>query len=174
MFPEGTTYYQCIRLVIMSPYTYWITKIISDTCNVNEYTGALMHWYVDVDQLQLERWCIYDDSVYRTFQMGNDFGRKLINVNFLHFYSLNFLLLLFDLLYMCQTNSQYLRIATRALTITTSSIPPVTRKCKSKSHFYIPIYSRINMMVAIHQHDQVFYHICPRKEQSSQRHLTES
>ena len=150
-------------------------KIISDTCNLNEYTGALMHWYVDVDQLPLERWCIYNDSVYRVFQLEKDgFGRELINVNFLHFYSFNFLLLLFDLLYMCQTNSQYLRITTRALTITTSSIPPVTRKCKSKSHFYIPIYSRINRMVAIHQHDQVFHHICPRKEQSSQRHLTES
>ena len=100
----------------MSPYTYWITKNISDTCNVNEYTGALMHWYVDVDQLPLERWCIYNDSVYRAFQMEKDgFGRKLINVNFLHFYSLNFLLLLFDLLYMCQTNSHYLRITTRAL-----------------------------------------------------------
>ena len=27
----------------MSPYTYWITNIISDTCNLNEYTGALMY-----------------------------------------------------------------------------------------------------------------------------------
>ena len=43
MFSEWTTYCQCIRLVIMSPYTYWITKNISDTCNLNEYTGALMH-----------------------------------------------------------------------------------------------------------------------------------
>ena len=102
------------------------------------------------------------------------FGRELINVNFLHFYSLNFLLLIFDLLYMCQTDSHYLKITTRALTITTSSIPPVTQKCKSKSHFYIPIYSRINRMVAIHQHHQVCYHICPREEQSSQKHLTES
>ena len=159
----------------MSPHTYWITNTISDTCNLNEYTGALMHWYVDVDQLPLDRWCNYNDSVYRAFQMEKDgFGRELINVNFLHFYSLNFLLLLFDLPYMCQTNSHYLRITTRALTITTSSIPPVKPKCKSKSHFYVSIYSKINRMVAIHQHDQVFYHICPRKEQSSQRPLTES
>ena len=37
----------------------------------------LLHWYVDVDQLPLERWCIYNDSVYRAFQMEKDgFGRR--------------------------------------------------------------------------------------------------
>ena len=80
-----------------------------DTCYLNEYTGALMHALVCRRQsIALERWCIYNDSIYRAFQMEKDgFGRELINVNFLHFYSLNFLLLLFDLLYMCQTDSHY-------------------------------------------------------------------
>ena len=27
----------------MLPYTYWITNSISDTCNLSEYTGALLH-----------------------------------------------------------------------------------------------------------------------------------
>ena len=27
----------------MSPYTYWIINIISDTCNFSKYTGGLMH-----------------------------------------------------------------------------------------------------------------------------------
>ena len=50
----------------MSPYTYWITKIISDTCNLNEYTGALMNARVCRRQsIVLERWCIYTDNVYR-------------------------------------------------------------------------------------------------------------
>ena len=40
-------------------------------------------------------------------------GREHINVNSLHFYFLNFLLLLFDLMYMCQTNLHYLRITIR-------------------------------------------------------------
>ena len=53
-------------MVIMSPYTYWITKIISDKCNLNEYTGALMNALVRRRQsIALERWCIYNDSVYR-------------------------------------------------------------------------------------------------------------
>ena len=40
-------------------------------------------------------------------------GRVHTDVNFIHFYSLYFLLLLFYLLYMCQTNSHYLRITIR-------------------------------------------------------------
>ena len=49
----------------MSPYTYWITKNISDTCNLNEYTGALMHALVCRRRsIALERWCIHNDSVY--------------------------------------------------------------------------------------------------------------
>ena len=66
MFSERTTYCQCIRLVIMSPYTYWITKIISDTYNLNEYTGASMNALVCRRQsIALESRCIYKDSVYR-------------------------------------------------------------------------------------------------------------
>ena len=50
----------------MSPYIYWITNIISDTCNLNEYTGALMNALVCRRQsIVLKRWCIYNDSVYR-------------------------------------------------------------------------------------------------------------
>ena len=70
MFSEWATYCQCIRLVIMSPYTYWITNIISDTCNFNEYTGFFnactrMLTTINIFLLPLERWCIYNDSVYR-------------------------------------------------------------------------------------------------------------
>ena len=50
--------------------------------------------------------------------------REHINVNFLHFYSLNFLLLFYSL-YMCQTNSHYLRITPRGTSIlgSTGDVP---------------------------------------------------
>ena len=41
-------------------------KIICDTCNLNEYTGALMNALVCRRQsIALERLCIYNHSVYR-------------------------------------------------------------------------------------------------------------
>ena len=36
----------------MSPYTYWITNIISDTCSLSEYTGVLMQPYPASKTLQ--------------------------------------------------------------------------------------------------------------------------
>ena len=135
-----------------------------------------MHWYVDVDQLPLEGWCIYDDGVYRAFQMEKDgFGKRTHQCQFSSLLLYEFLVI--AILFTVYVSNKFALFKyyhqKRAPTLTTSPIPSVTCKFARVNYIFKPRFTPI--LTGWYQSINIIkYFTIYVPEKNSQRHLTES